>query len=130
MRLNEGCYDSGGSGIGRKWSWGQWRGHEIQDLPTEYLYWHVCNNDSLSRFHLEWLANHFSVCAWSWGYWQPPENARQDNPGHYSDSKGHNHGHYTGRGPKSPPITEDLYWFKMRQAQGYMPQGTTVSLDK
>lgn len=124
LRLESGVYITGD--LGYKWSQGQWRGYDIQDLPTEYLHWHVCMNDNLSRFHLEWLFNHFSVCDWSWPEWHPPAATTLDEPGHYSDSKGQNHGHYTGLQARSQPVSEDLYWFRMRASQGAMPKGREI----
>ena len=127
-RLDQKIYDPGGVVMGYRWSWGQWRGHDIQDLPTEYLSWHVAHNDRLSQFHLEWCLNHFAVCDWRWPEWQPPqESLNLDPEGHYSHSPG-TQGHYSGSEPRREPRSEDLYGFRRRQAQGLLPQGREIAI--
>lgn len=125
-RLDEKIYDRGGSGLGYQWSWGIFRGQDIRNLPTSYLYWHLCNNDDLSRFHLEWMQQHFAVCSWQFEPWEPTRDpsGNTSQEGYYADTAG---GYYDGSSAGTrTQITEDYYWYSLRSAQGSLPGGTTI----
>lgn len=119
QRITNGIYSRDGN-LGRKWSWGVWRGRDIGTCPDSYLYWHLINNDDLNLYHLEYLANHFSVSDWDWPLWTPPNDPGQSRLGHASDSKGTEY--YDGTSQPSLPISEDLYWFRL----GKKPSGTGI----
>jgi len=118
-RLSEGLFDR--YEISNIWPFGTFKGFELKKIPTGYLYWHVLNNEGLNRYHLEHAYTRFEVCDWAFETWTKPDVEKPE--GHYE-------GHYTGEAPPSPKITEEYYWFKMRQAQGATDLGTTIKFNK
>jgi hypothetical protein len=123
-RLNDNIY--GRYEIGNKWPFGIFKGKDIQDIPDQYFYWHVLNNEEINRFHLTYIRSRFEVCEWDFKIWNKPDE-KVERDGHYTGTSG---GYYDGSVPRSPPCTEDFYWFKLRQAQGIHPTGTGINLNK
>jgi len=123
-RSSEGIF--GRYEIGNKWPFGIFKGKDIQDIPDQYFYWHVLNNEEINKFHLTYIRSRFEVCEWDFKTWdKPDEKAERD--GHYGSSSG---GYYDGSQPRPQPVSEDLYWFKIRQAQGIQPQGVSIDFNK
>lgn len=121
-RISEGVY--GRYEIGNTWPFGIFKGKDIQDIPDQYYYWHVLNNKEVNKFHLTYIRSRLEVCEWNFEKWsKPDEQAERD--GHYKASSG---GHYNGSTPRPQPASEDLYWFKMKQAQGIFPQGISIEV--
>lgn len=119
-RFSEGIY--GRYEIGNTWPFGIFKGKDIQDIPDQYFYWHVLNNEEINKYHLNYIRSRFEVCEWHFGKWLKPDEAKE-REGHYTFTSG---GHYDGSQPRPRPISEDLYWFKLRQAQGQMAKGTSI----
>lgn len=113
--------------MNRRWPFGQFTGRDISELPTAYLVWHVCNNEDLNQYHLQYCRDLFRVCDWTFPEWVPPRDPSGVTLGHYHNSSGDEH--YDGSTRRSEPVNEEYYWYKMRAALGHQTNGTTINLN-
>lgn len=93
-RINQGVYEK--YFMGSTWPFGIYKGKDIKDLPDEYLYWNVINNEQMNPFQLEYARGKLEVCSWDFPEWNKPKQETTP-PGHYAGHyDGSTSGHYSG----------------------------------